>query len=131
MIFGSRKLRLRGPDKAVVTDGPMISDHAEAEQYGHQGLRKPRNAGMRQKQPLAHVDSLRNTFRKGFPCGMRIKWDTCMYKSIIRKTERAIKGFSRRIKLRINRSQYKPTFGALKPKPMLEPSPRIPRLPVR
>ena len=40
MIFGSRKLRLRGPDKSVVTDGPMIPDHAEAEQYGHQGLRK-------------------------------------------------------------------------------------------
>ena len=38
MIFGSRKLRLRSPDKAVVTDGPMISDHAEAEQYGHQKL---------------------------------------------------------------------------------------------
>lgn len=40
MIFGSRKLRLRGPDKSVVTDGPMIPDHADAEQYGHQGLRK-------------------------------------------------------------------------------------------
>ena len=40
MIFSSRKLRLHGPDRSVVTDGPMIADHAEAEQYGHQGLRK-------------------------------------------------------------------------------------------
>ena len=39
MIFSSR-LKLRGPDKSTVTDGPMIQDHAEAEQYGHQGLRK-------------------------------------------------------------------------------------------
>ena len=38
MIFSSR-LKLRGPDKSTVTDGPMIQDHAEAEQYGHQGLR--------------------------------------------------------------------------------------------
>ena len=40
MIFGSRKLRLRGVDRGVVTDGPMIADHASAEQYGHQGLKK-------------------------------------------------------------------------------------------
>ena len=40
MIFGSRKLRLRGVDRSVVTDGPMIADHASAEAYGHQGLRK-------------------------------------------------------------------------------------------
>ena len=39
MIF-DRRLKLRGPDKSVVTDGPMIRDHAEAEQHGHQGLRK-------------------------------------------------------------------------------------------
>ena len=39
MIF-SRKLKLHGPDKSTVTDGPMIQDHAEAEQHGHQGLRK-------------------------------------------------------------------------------------------
>ena len=40
MIFGRRTLKLRGPDRSLVTDGPMITDHAEAEQYGHQGLRK-------------------------------------------------------------------------------------------
>lgn len=39
-LFGKKKLRLRGVDGKTVTDGPMISDHAEAEQYGHQGLRK-------------------------------------------------------------------------------------------
>ena len=39
MIFPSR-LKLRGIDKRVVTEGPMIQDHAAAEQYGHQGLRK-------------------------------------------------------------------------------------------
>ena len=39
MIFPSR-LKLRGTDKRVVTEGPMIQDHAVAEQYGHQGLRK-------------------------------------------------------------------------------------------
>ena len=39
MIF-SRRLKLHGPDKSTVTDGPMIQDHAEAEQHGHQGLRK-------------------------------------------------------------------------------------------
>ena len=47
MIFGSRKLRLRGPDQSVVTDGPMIPDHAEAEQYGHQGLPRPRQGLLR------------------------------------------------------------------------------------
>ncbi len=40
MIFGEKKLKLRGPDRSVVTDGPMIGDYARAEQYGHQGLRK-------------------------------------------------------------------------------------------
>ena len=40
MIFGGRGLKLRGVDRSTVTDGPMIADHAEAEQYGHQGLRK-------------------------------------------------------------------------------------------
>ena len=39
MIFSCR-LKLHGPDKSTVTDGPMIQDHAEAEQHGHQGLRK-------------------------------------------------------------------------------------------
>jgi hypothetical protein len=40
MIFKNRKLRLHGPDKEIVSSGPMITDHAEAEQYGHQGIRK-------------------------------------------------------------------------------------------
>lgn len=40
MIFSKNKLRLRGPDKVIVSSGPMIEDHAEAEQYGHQGIRK-------------------------------------------------------------------------------------------
>ena len=40
MIFSARKLRLRGVDRGVVTEGPMIADHGPAEQYGHQGLRK-------------------------------------------------------------------------------------------
>lgn len=40
MIFGTSRLKLRGVDRSVVTEGPMISDHAEAEQYGHQGLKK-------------------------------------------------------------------------------------------
>ena len=40
MIFGAKKLKLRGVDRSVVTDGPMIFDHASAEQYGHQGIRK-------------------------------------------------------------------------------------------
>lgn len=39
-MFSNRKLKLRGVDRSVVIDGPMIADHAEAEQYGHQGLRK-------------------------------------------------------------------------------------------
>ncbi len=40
MIFGNKRLKLRGIDRSVVTGGPLISDHADAEQYGHQGLRK-------------------------------------------------------------------------------------------
>ena len=40
MIFGQRKLKLRGPDRSIVTEGAMIEDYAAAEQYGHQGLRK-------------------------------------------------------------------------------------------
>ena len=40
MIFGAGKLKLRGIDGKIVKDGPMIADHAEAEQFGHQGLRK-------------------------------------------------------------------------------------------
>ena len=40
MIFGTGRLKLRGIDRSIVTDGPMIADHASAEQYGHQGLRK-------------------------------------------------------------------------------------------
>ena len=40
MMFGFGKLRLRGVDGTSVTEGPMIEDHAQAEQYGHQGLRK-------------------------------------------------------------------------------------------
>ena len=40
MIFGTRGLKLRGVDRSVVTEGPLIADHAGAEQYGHQGLRK-------------------------------------------------------------------------------------------
>ena len=38
-MFGG-KLKLRGPDRKIVSDGPMITDHESAEQYGHQGLRK-------------------------------------------------------------------------------------------
>ena len=67
MIFSSR-LKLRGPDKSTVTDGPMIQDHAEAEQYGHQGLRKLprlrlgrhalyyRDLGKDYFVPYAHID---------------------------------------------------------------------------
>ena len=40
MIFATGRLKLRGVDRSVVTDGPMIADHASAEQYGHQGLKK-------------------------------------------------------------------------------------------
>lgn len=40
MIFDLGKLKLRGPDKQIVSDGPMIADHAAAEQYGNQGIRK-------------------------------------------------------------------------------------------
>ena len=39
MIFGN-KLKLRGVDRTIIHTGAMISDHASAEQYGHQGLRK-------------------------------------------------------------------------------------------
>lgn len=43
MIFKNHKLKLRGPDKEIVSSGPMITDHAAAEQYGHQGiLKQPR-----------------------------------------------------------------------------------------
>ena len=40
MIFGSRQLKLRGVDRVILTDGPMIADYHSADQYGHQGLRK-------------------------------------------------------------------------------------------
>lgn len=40
MIFGKKALKLRGPDRSVVTDGAMMADHETAEQYGHQGLKK-------------------------------------------------------------------------------------------
>ena len=40
MIFGSRQLKLRGVDRVIVTNGPMIADYHSADQYGHQGLRK-------------------------------------------------------------------------------------------
>ena len=39
-MFGFGKLKLRGPDRLIVTEGPMIEDHASAESFGHQGLRK-------------------------------------------------------------------------------------------
>ena len=39
-MFGFGKLRLRGVNGKIVTDGPMIEDHIAAVQYGHQGLRK-------------------------------------------------------------------------------------------
>ena len=39
-MFGRGKLKLRGPDRQVVSDGPMLTDHDSAEQFGHQGLRK-------------------------------------------------------------------------------------------
>lgn len=39
-MFSIGKLKLRGPDKSLVSDGPMVLDHESAEQYGHQGLRK-------------------------------------------------------------------------------------------
>ena len=39
-MFGFGKLKLRGIDQSMIQDGPMLDDHAEAEQYGHQGLRK-------------------------------------------------------------------------------------------
>ena len=39
-MFGYGKLKLRGIDRSIVTDGPMLDDHASAEQFGHQGIRK-------------------------------------------------------------------------------------------
>ncbi len=39
-MFGFGKMKLRGPDRLIVTEGPMIEDHASAESFGHQGLRK-------------------------------------------------------------------------------------------
>ena len=39
-MFSIGKLKLRGPDKSLVSDGPTVLDHESAEQYGHQGLRK-------------------------------------------------------------------------------------------
>ena len=39
-MFGFGKLKLRGLDKRIVTDGPMLEDHAAAEQFGHQGIWK-------------------------------------------------------------------------------------------
>ncbi len=39
-MFGFGKLKLRGVDRSMVQEGPMIQDHATAEQYGHQGVRK-------------------------------------------------------------------------------------------
>ena len=40
MMFGFGKIKLRGVDKSVVTDGPLLSDRAQAEAFGIQGLRK-------------------------------------------------------------------------------------------
>ncbi len=39
-MFGFGKLRLRGVNGDIISDGPMIEDHENAEQYGHQGLWK-------------------------------------------------------------------------------------------
>ena len=39
-MFGFGKIKLRGVDKSVVTDGPLLSDRAQAEAFGIQGLRK-------------------------------------------------------------------------------------------
>ena len=39
-MFGYGKLKLRGTDKRIVTEGPMLQDHESAEPYGHQGIRK-------------------------------------------------------------------------------------------
>ena len=39
-MFGFGKLRLRGVDKSVVTEGPLISDREQAEAFGRFGLRK-------------------------------------------------------------------------------------------
>ena len=53
-MFGFGKLKLRGTDKRIVTDGPMLQDHESAEPYGHQGLRK---------QPRARVGKLAFYYR--------------------------------------------------------------------
>ena len=53
-MFGFGKLKLRGTDKRIVTDGPMLQDHESAEPYGHQGLRK---------QPRAKVGKLAFYYR--------------------------------------------------------------------
>ena len=39
-MFGFGKLKLRGVDRSIVSDGPMLDDYAAAEQFGHQGIRK-------------------------------------------------------------------------------------------
>lgn len=39
-MIGLGKLKLRGVDRSIVTDGPMISDHHEAELFGCHGFRK-------------------------------------------------------------------------------------------
>ena len=53
-MFGFGKLKLRGTDKCIVTDGPMLQDHESAEPYGHQG---------RRKQPRARVGKLAFYYR--------------------------------------------------------------------
>ena len=39
-MFGFGKVKLRGVDRKVVTEGPLLEDRNSAEAYGHQGLRK-------------------------------------------------------------------------------------------
>lgn len=39
-MIGLGKLKLRGVDRSIVTDGPMINDHHEAELFGCHGFRK-------------------------------------------------------------------------------------------
>ncbi len=39
-MFGFGKIKLRGVDKQIVTEGPMLADRDSAEAFGHQGLRK-------------------------------------------------------------------------------------------
>ena len=60
MIFGLGKLRLRGPDSSIVTEGPILEEYRNAEEIGRVRLGETylfyRDLGKRYYVPYTYID---------------------------------------------------------------------------